>query len=433
MARRSSRALLTLMSVLAAAFGSVAHAAPANVCGASGAAATGYVLGTLATGLPANQLEFADPAGPWGDALYVASPTGPAAVRKVLANGATASFPLDPLVPPRGSGVVIGRGPSFQDVMYVAASDWENFASPPTVVGIDPANGASTLLAPAGILWWLKLGELLAGPSGSSLLTSWVGNAGPFTTQAQIDSVSAAGTTLGAFPGSQLFTYLATITFATNPGSAFPASLYLASDNVLYSATSYGARIAFANTLPTTPTSSPPVPHSLIGDLAFGPGSAPGFGSDLYALIVHTDAANASDATQVWRIQPNGAAAMIASVSSADTNDAHLWLSWGGLAFGRGGSFGSDLYFSAGDLICRVSAPDADLDGVLDALDDCPSVPNPTQVDSDGDGHGDACDNFPSNPNCAFVAGTGAEASGAALGWLLPVALIAARRRARRW
>jgi hypothetical protein len=37
-------------------------------------------------------------------------------------------------------------------------------------------------------------------------------------------------------------------------------------------------------------------------------------------------------------------------------------------------------------------APDADLDGVADDLDNCPNVANSDQADTDGDGIGDACD-----------------------------------------
>jgi hypothetical protein len=38
---------------------------------------------------------------------------------------------------------------------------------------------------------------------------------------------------------------------------------------------------------------------------------------------------------------------------------------------------------------------DSDGDGILDAVDNCPSVPNPQQLDLDNDGVGDACDNCP--------------------------------------
>jgi hypothetical protein len=37
-------------------------------------------------------------------------------------------------------------------------------------------------------------------------------------------------------------------------------------------------------------------------------------------------------------------------------------------------------------------AADTDLDGVDDAIDNCPSVFNPTQADADADGIGDQCD-----------------------------------------
>lgn len=39
-----------------------------------------------------------------------------------------------------------------------------------------------------------------------------------------------------------------------------------------------------------------------------------------------------------------------------------------------------------------TSNPDTDGDGVIDAVDNCPSIPNLDQADHDGDGLGDACD-----------------------------------------
>jgi hypothetical protein len=45
--------------------------------------------------------------------------------------------------------------------------------------------------------------------------------------------------------------------------------------------------------------------------------------------------------------------------------------------------------------------PDSDGDGILDGIDNCPSVANPGQEDGDSDTVGDACDNCPTTANTA--------------------------------
>ncbi len=56
-----------------------------------------------------------------------------------------------------------------------------------------------------------------------------------------------------------------------------------------------------------------------------------------------------------------------------------------------------------------VPNPDADLDALLDCVDNCPALFNPIQEDFDIDGHGDLCDNCPwlSNPDQADSDGDG--------------------------
>ena len=50
--------------------------------------------------------------------------------------------------------------------------------------------------------------------------------------------------------------------------------------------------------------------------------------------------------------------------------------------------------------VFNLDPADADSDGVPDACDNCPTVPNPDQADSDGDGVGDACDLLLGDLNC---------------------------------
>jgi len=47
---------------------------------------------------------------------------------------------------------------------------------------------------------------------------------------------------------------------------------------------------------------------------------------------------------------------------------------------------------------CPQDCEDSDNDGVPNSVDNCPTVPNPTQIDSDGDGVGDDCDDAPNDP-----------------------------------
>lgn len=66
------------------------------------------------------------------------------------------------------------------------------------------------------------------------------------------------------------------------------------------------------------------------------------------------------------------------------------------LAFSPDGRFWGYVRANSSLVLARnpyfPASPDADGDGIADASDNCPQVPNPDQADSDGDGLGDACD-----------------------------------------
>jgi hypothetical protein len=51
----------------------------------------------------------------------------------------------------------------------------------------------------------------------------------------------------------------------------------------------------------------------------------------------------------------------------------------------------------------RPPTPDTDHDGIPDAYDNCPTVPNPAQRNRGSDGFGDLCNTPPGDLNCDFL------------------------------
>jgi len=78
-----------------------------------------------------------------------------------------------------------------------------------------------------------------------------------------------------------------------------------------------------------------------------------------------------------------------------------------------------------------ILSPDTDGDGIPDARDNCPDVPNPDQADADGDGAGDACDPCPHDPTCLPLrpAGLGCAGRGTADALVTCVQPVAAATR----
>jgi hypothetical protein len=69
--------------------------------------------------------------------------------------------------------------------------------------------------------------------------------------------------------------------------------------------------------------------------------------------------------------------------------DANAAPTKGIVTLGRYKSGGST---AVGASLPAAAGPDADGDGVIDGVDNCPATPNPSQSDADGDTTGDACD-----------------------------------------
>jgi len=64
--------------------------------------------------------------------------------------------------------------------------------------------------------------------------------------------------------------------------------------------------------------------------------------------------------------------------------------------------WGGDFGYDTGGTYCPstvTTPPDTDGDGIPDARDNCPGVPNPDQADADHDGVGDVCDPCPYLPS----------------------------------
>ncbi|KAA3632253.1 MAG: hypothetical protein DWP97_11340, partial [Calditrichaeota bacterium] len=62
---------------------------------------------------------------------------------------------------------------------------------------------------------------------------------------------------------------------------------------------------------------------------------------------------------------------------------------------------GYPWFWVEGETVSPNCVVDTDGDGIVDSLDNCPSVANPIQADADGDAVGDLCDNCPSDSNPA--------------------------------
>ncbi|GEM_PF-2517920 len=84
------------------------------------------------------------------------------------------------------------------------------------------------------------------------------------------------------------------------------------------------------------------------------------------------------------------------SVIATPSTDS-IFVSWSGCNSANGQT--CTITMTSNKTVTALFEKDTDSDGVPDASDNCPIIPNPGQTDTDSDNTGDLCDAFPEDPN----------------------------------
>jgi M6 family metalloprotease-like protein len=99
-----------------------------------------------------------------------------------------------------------------------------------------------------------------------------------------------------------------------------------------------------------------------------------------------------TDSAQWWYPYETRKGALFSSETPGQTTFGPLTVPNSDGYFGPSGIYIRVDSIVGDKLYLYVSAPDGDGDGINDAYDNCPEVPNASQTDTDGDGIGDVCD-----------------------------------------